>query len=187
MAVGLLSSWYINAHRSFNVISRPKLVEILDNIYAFVQAADMLPDALITSRDIPPDRLALLFIVFAMGSYYNLELPPDDPVAEEYLEKANICLTKFDFMAHHSMPVVQTLVSGLSRYPSSLTVAHHGPSLIVRPRLLLIADFRSLESGKDGDRTWTLWGLTSRIVQAMGLHRDGERWGLPVDAVEERR
>jgi hypothetical protein len=44
-----------------------------------------------------------------------------------------------------------------------------------------------MDSGRNGDSSWPLWGVTMRMVQAMGLHRDGERFGLPPKAVEERR
>lgn len=43
------------------------------------------------------------------------------------------------------------------------------------------------ERGSNGDTAWPLWGLAMRAIQAMGLHRDGENWKLPADAVEERR
>jgi len=44
-----------------------------------------------------------------------------------------------------------------------------------------------MDSGKNGDRAWPLWGLTTRTIQAMGLHRDGEKWRLPQSDIEERR
>lgn len=44
-----------------------------------------------------------------------------------------------------------------------------------------------MDSGKNGESAWPLWGLAARLAQGMGLHRDGERWNLPKDVVEERR
>jgi hypothetical protein len=46
---------------------------------------------------------------------------------------------------------------------------------------------RETEEGRNGDPAWPLWGLAMRIAQAMGLHRDGESWGLPPEVIEERR
>ncbi|RSL70431.1 hypothetical protein CEP53_001841 [Fusarium sp. AF-6] len=44
-----------------------------------------------------------------------------------------------------------------------------------------------LDEGRRGDSAWPLWGLVMRLIQAMGMHRDGDRWNLPKDVVEERR
>lgn len=57
-----------------------------------------------------PDQLALLYIILAIGSYYNLELPPDDSTVEEYLKLSQCCLSKADFMARNTMAGIQTLV-----------------------------------------------------------------------------
>jgi hypothetical protein len=55
------------------------------------------------------------------------------------------------------------------------------------------------EIGRNGDSAWPLWGLAMRLCQAvrppsdgpangqMGLHRDGAKWNLPAETVEERR
>jgi hypothetical protein len=32
-----------------------------------------------------------------------------------------------------------------------------------------------------------MWGMAARIMQAMGLHRDGGRWNLDEREVEQRR
>lgn len=65
-----------------------------------------------TASDERPDcqRLALLFIIFAMGALHSLELPPNDPSAEEYLDLAKRSLAKTDFLTHSTIAAVQTLV-----------------------------------------------------------------------------
>ncbi|RSH94924.1 hypothetical protein EHS25_000008 [Saitozyma podzolica] len=141
----------------FNIVPRNEIVALSDGLYARTREA-----ARVSSKDITADRLALLYIVFAMGSYYNLELPPDDSSVEEYLELSRSCLAKGDFLANNTIAALQTLH----------IMAH----------LQL-----SMDSGRNGDSSWPLWGVTMRMVQAMGLHRDGERFGLPPKAVEERR
>lgn len=51
---------------------------------------------------------------------------------------------------------------------------------------------------KGGDSSWPIWGLSVRIIQAvslicfvanyqMGMHRDGQNWGLPDNILDERR
>lgn len=54
-------------------------------------------------------------------------------------------------------------------------------------RLYLALITRTMDSGRNGDAAWPLWGLVIRTVQAMGLHRDGRRWNLPDADIEERR
>ncbi|WVQ84771.1 hypothetical protein IAT38_006928 [Cryptococcus sp. DSM 104549] len=116
----------------------------------------------VSGKDVPPQDLALLYIVLAMGSYYNLELPPDDPSIEEYLALSKMCLAKGDFMANNTISGLQTL--------------------LIMTHLLLYVD-----CGKNGDPVWPMWGLTARVSQAMGLHRDGSRWNLPEVECENRR
>lgn len=55
-------------------------------------------------------KLALLFIIFAMGSLHSLELPPNDPSGEEYLDLAKRSLAKTDFLTNSTIAGVQTLV-----------------------------------------------------------------------------
>lgn len=46
-----------------------------------------------------------------MGALHNLELPPDDISAEEYLLSSEDCLARGQFMNNNTVPGVQTLVS----------------------------------------------------------------------------
>ncbi|ODN75930.1 hypothetical protein L202_05915 [Cryptococcus amylolentus CBS 6039] len=107
-------------------------------------------------------QLALVYIILAMGTVHNIELPPHDESAEEYLALAKGSLTKGNFLNHGTIAGVQTLV----------TMAHY---------------YLETESGRNGDAAWPLWGLAMSLVVAMGLHRDGAKWDLPEDVVHERR
>lgn len=55
-------------------------------------------------------QLASLFAILALGASHNLELSPDDPIAEDYCEAARNCLVKGNFMVHSTLAGVQTLV-----------------------------------------------------------------------------
>ena len=81
--------------------------EFFNKVYAISERHEM------TSTNVPPHDLALLFVVFAMGSYYNLELPPDDSSIEDCLKISKCCLAKGDFMANSTISAVQTLVRPL--------------------------------------------------------------------------
>jgi hypothetical protein len=116
-----------------------------------------------------PQRLALLFIILAIGSLHNLELPPNDPSADEYLDLAKRSLTKSDFMTNCTIAGIQTLVSYRSQVTTNV-VACHGPLPLVgnaiHPRDPLIV-FRATEKGRNGDSAWPLWGLAMRLLQAV--------------------
>lgn len=56
-------------------------------------------------------KLGLLFIVLALGATHNLELSPNDQIAEDFCTSARNCLTKGHFMTRNTLAGVQTLVS----------------------------------------------------------------------------
>lgn len=57
-----------------------------------------------------PQQLALIYVILAMGTLHNLELPPNDESAEEYLGLAKGCLMKGDFLNNNTIAGVRTLV-----------------------------------------------------------------------------
>jgi hypothetical protein len=146
------------AHSRYDIIPRTKLREIFDKVYDVLTGAPLNRH----SRRAHAQQLALLFIVLAMGALHNLELPPDDHTAEEYLALSRDALDAGDFMINNTIAGVQTL---------SIMAHYH----------------LETEKGRNGDSAWPLWGLAMRIMQAMGLHRDGQRWNLTPELVEERR
>lgn len=44
-----------------------------------------------------------------MGTLYNLELAPNDPISEEFVELARTCLVKDHFLVKNTLAGVQTL------------------------------------------------------------------------------
>lgn len=136
---------------SFNIVAEEKVRNIFDRAYRLAEG--QRPHG---------DELALLFIIFAHGAYYNLELPADDSSIDEYAHVSRCCLAKADFLARNTLACAQTL-------------------------FLMFHLQLSLESGQNGDSGWPLVGLLMRVVQAMGLHRDGKRWALSDEMIEERR
>lgn len=142
---------HVSANASFRIVSEDKVRSIFDRAYGLTD--ERRPHA---------DELALLYVIFATGSHYNLELPADDTSVEEYLHVSRCCLAKADFLARNTLPCAQTL-------------------------FIMFHMHLSLESGQNGDSAWPLLGLVMRVVQAMGLHRDGKRWALPDELIEERR
>lgn len=129
----------------------------MDRVYTYAGGLYASSD-----RRIDHHELALIFVVLAMGTLHDLELGSNDHSALEYLSLSKQSLSRGNFMQHNTIVAVQTLH----------TMAHV---------------HLHTEEGRDGDSAWPIWGLTMRLLIAMGLHRDGFRWGLPEDVVQERR
>jgi hypothetical protein len=154
----------------------------------FVEKAYAAKAMLDTYSRIDVQQLATLFAVLALGASHNLELSPDDQIAEDYCESARNCLVRGNFMTHSTLAGVQTLVGHFNKQAHQLT----SQSLMAHYQL-------QTDRGRDGDSAWPLWGLAMRIAQAvrrdegsllmtqMGLHRDGGKWNLPDEVVEDRR
>lgn len=90
---------------SFDVAPRQRFQPIFESIYEVVKGPQD------TRRSVDPQQLALLYAILAMGTLHHLELPPDDPSAEEYLELVKKCLSKGDFLQYTKIESIQTLVS----------------------------------------------------------------------------
>ena len=57
-----------------------------------------------------PQKMALFFIIIAVGAQYNLELSVNDPLSEHYCLMSQQCLAAGDFMVRNTISGVQTLV-----------------------------------------------------------------------------
>lgn len=69
------------------------------------------------SPKVHPQELALVFILLAQGTLFSLELPLNDPAAEDWLHLSERALVKGNFFANNTIPGVQTLVSLHCIYP----------------------------------------------------------------------
>jgi hypothetical protein len=96
-----------NASASYDIVAEHRLRPVCDDI--FTQKA--LPAPL---RERPTSlfiqRLGLIYVVLAMGALHNLEMPPEDPVVEQYISLAKACLIKSNFLIHTTIAGVQTVV-----------------------------------------------------------------------------
>ncbi|CAK7231872.1 hypothetical protein SBRCBS47491_008076 [Sporothrix bragantina] len=103
--------------------------------------------------------LALLYIVLALGSLTNMELAPDDPASMAYYRLSQQCLVAGKFLVNNSLTTVQAL-SLMAKYTAYVGMP---------------------------DMSWQIRGMAMRIILAMGLHRDGESWGLSPKDLNNRR
>ncbi|WOO78230.1 uncharacterized protein LOC62_02G001781 [Vanrija pseudolonga] len=93
-------SYYRYFAWQYDIVPRAYFEPMFNRIYASRRTAD---------GTIKPAELAVLYIVFAMGAHFSLELPPNDPIATEYLELAQASLVKSNFLVHNTIQCVQTL------------------------------------------------------------------------------
>lgn len=104
-------------------------------------------------------RLALVCVVFALGSMLNLELAADDETSKTYFRLSQQCLVSGKFLVHNSQATVQTLS--------------------------LMAKYAAYAEMKD--TAWQIRGMATRVMLAMGLHRDGKSWNLSSKELNDRR
>ena len=140
-----------NAQSRYEIVTKERLTQVLEGTYGDV-----------SGNSVEPHQLAVLFAVMAIGAHHNLELPPNDPSAEQYCNAARDCLMIGRFLSKSSLAGCQALN----------LMAHYDLATDV---------------GRDGDGAWSLWGMSARMGHAMGLHRDGQSWNLKETVLEERR
>lgn len=114
----LVDAYYRYFTWAWNVSPRETFQPIFDRVFRHPPPRGALDEWL--------QELALVFITLAMGALHNLELPPNDPLAEEFFSLAKSALAKGQFMIHNTLPAVQTLVGSGE---GALTEAHHGALL----------------------------------------------------------
>ncbi|RAK77690.1 uncharacterized protein BO72DRAFT_477267 [Aspergillus fijiensis CBS 313.89] len=151
----LVGSYYRYCAWHHDVAPKASFQKTFDRIYKFAEGVSVSPR-------VNPQEIALVFIVLAQGTLFNIEMPNYDPSAEDWLHLSELALVKGRFLSNNMVAGLQTL------------------HLMAHLHL-------HLDKGGRGDNAWPLWGLVMRLVQAMGMHRDGARWNLPPDVIEERR
>ncbi|KIP07741.1 hypothetical protein PHLGIDRAFT_127425 [Phlebiopsis gigantea 11061_1 CR5-6] len=110
-------------------------------------------------------ELALLFVVFCFGSLTDpgLRAAPDNAEAAQFYQLTRAAMNLEPVLDRPpSVATVQTL---------SLMGIYQG----------LVADENSIEN------TWSLMGLSCKLAQSVGLHRDCARWKLSPAEVQKRR
>ncbi|KAG8884094.1 hypothetical protein FRB98_002619 [Tulasnella sp. 332] len=106
--------------------------------------------------------LSVAFAVLALGVLVDLDRAPYDPQADRFYQLARAALSAESCLENTTISAVQALI--LMSYYNQMTDNKAGPAL-----------------------TWTLNGLAMKLAQSIGLHRDWEKWGLPMEEVSIRR
>ncbi|KAI0891439.1 hypothetical protein F4806DRAFT_302651 [Annulohypoxylon nitens] len=150
----LVESYYRYCAWHHDVAPKASFEKTFDRVYRRAEGD--------SSSLINPQEIALVYIIMAQGTTFNIEMPNYDSSAEDWLHLSERALVKGDFLSNNMVAGLQTL------------------HLMAHLHLIL-------DKGRRGDTAWPLWGLIMRLIQAMGMHRDGDRWNLPQDVTEERR
>ncbi|KAG6853953.1 hypothetical protein C0991_012277 [Blastosporella zonata] len=116
------------------------------------------------TSDLSPRRLALLFMILAVGCLVDLtKRLPDDPDAERYHQLARAALCEIPVMEETNVETITALFYEIWY-------------------LLVFSDKK-----KAAGYAWGLMGLTAKLAQSIGLHRNaGGVKGIP-EEVEKRR
>ncbi|KNZ82068.1 hypothetical protein J132_08251 [Termitomyces sp. J132] len=119
----------------------------------------------IPTPELSPRRLALLFMILAVGCLVDLtHRPPDSPDAERYHQLARASLCEIPVMEETNVETITALFYEIWY-------------------LLVFSDKK-----KAAGYAWGLMGLTAKLAQSIGLHRNsaGGVKGIP-EEVEKRR
>ena len=65
----------------------------------------------VVSPSLNAQEIALVFVIMAQGTMYNIEMPPFDASADHWIRLAELALVKGNFLSNHTLPGLQTLVS----------------------------------------------------------------------------
>ncbi|PBK72608.1 hypothetical protein ARMSODRAFT_931276 [Armillaria solidipes] len=160
-AWALCETYLEHASWSFRPIQRD---EIVDDILtpAYRCAKERKNGTVTAAQIISSHKLAVLFILFAIGSLVDLTLEPYNYESEHY---------------YH-----------LSRAALSLRSLFDSPEIATVQAVVLIASYHGMGGQRyTMDSTWNIMSLGAKLAQSLGLHRDSARWKMDAKTVQRRR
>ncbi|EGO23157.1 hypothetical protein SERLADRAFT_471933 [Serpula lacrymans var. lacrymans S7.9] len=129
--------------------------EFHESIFLRIYHPDLVPD----NGPANSHRLAVLFMVLALGTLMDLDKPSHSQESKQYYQ--------------------------LGRAALSLDSVFEEQSIISIQALFLMCHFMFL-SDIEGPR-WALMGLVVKLAQGIGLHRDSGKWNLESEETQKRR
>ncbi|KAJ7628705.1 fungal-specific transcription factor domain-containing protein [Roridomyces roridus] len=124
--------------------------------------------------------LALLYMIFCFGAFgdTSLPFPTLHGSAQEQDDLPEATGLRDAEYFYRCTKVALALEPVLEGPPSVATVQ----------TLALLATFEGLCGGENSvESTWAILGLSTKLAQSIGLHRDCARWGLKAPEVQKRR
>ncbi|KAF8843214.1 hypothetical protein BDN67DRAFT_964572 [Paxillus ammoniavirescens] len=108
-------------------------------------------------------RLSLLFIMMSIGLLVDLNQQNESPRADVYHRLARASLSEMNLMDEPNLDLLQTLFYMIWY-------------------LLIFSDKSQAVA-----YAWSIMGLTVKLAQSLGLHRDGNRWKVIPEESQRRR
>lgn len=150
--MSMVKAYWENVDWMYNVVPRV----IFDS--------DYLPSVYHSSEPPSPHKLAVVYLVMALGVMFHLERhEPYDPLGDLLFRMGFACLTVNDGLSRASIATVQALC--------------------------LVGNYMLNDRSPNGANAfWPILGIANNTVTALGLHRDGTAFnGLSPYEIEERR
>ncbi|KAH8116341.1 fungal-specific transcription factor domain-containing protein [Phellopilus nigrolimitatus] len=158
-ATELRDIYYQRAAWMYNPISRQQFEE---EVFPHFFNNDFAPPSP-PSDSASSHRLALMFIVLAIGTLMDPNQAPYNLEAEKYHQLARAALFKSSIFDDPTLHAVQALFL-MSYY-------------------LFLADRHGTGSGS----RWIIMGFAVKLAQSIGLHRDSTRWKMEAPETQSRR
>ncbi|KAJ6538087.1 fungal-specific transcription factor domain-containing protein [Mycena capillaripes] len=137
----LCETYYRNGCWTGMPIMQSEIVELLTLIYHNIASEDRHESSAITQQ------MAVLFLVFALASLVDLDLPPYNSEADRYFDLACAALSITPLFENPTVVTVQALTLLACYY------SHGGPRFTM-------------------DGAWSTISLASNLSQRLGLHRE---------------
>ena len=98
---------------SHDVAPKHNFEKTFDRVYTLSNGGSCSPT-------VNAQEIALVFIIMAQGTMYNIEMPTFDSSADDWLHLSELALVKGNFLSNNMIPGLQTLVSYRIRRSGSI-------------------------------------------------------------------
>ncbi|KAF9452456.1 hypothetical protein P691DRAFT_697077 [Macrolepiota fuliginosa MF-IS2] len=157
----LCETYLEQAAWTFRPVKRDEIInDILAPTYRALKAKQV--EGYTSLQGISPHKLAVLYLVFALGTLVDLTIEPYSKEAEMYYDLSRACL--------------------------ALRSVSDSPELATVQAVLLMASYHGMGSKRyTMDSSWVLASVGAKVAQSLGLHRDSARWNMDAKTVQRRR
>ncbi|KAI6001034.1 fungal-specific transcription factor domain-containing protein [Pisolithus orientalis] len=153
----LIQSYFRLGTWIYNPISEQDFNEEIYHIFYERNAHPAADDPLVSHK------LSVMFIVLAIGTFMNTQIPAYSIDAEKYYHLARAALFQRSLLDNPTVSAVQALF------------------------LMTFYLFLSDRHGSSSGSRWVMMGTTIKIAQSIGLHRDPSKWLTDAREILRRR
>jgi hypothetical protein len=130
-----------------------------NDFYGSIYSRVFDPDTGSDHDRIQSHRIAVVYLMLAIGALLDVDAPPQSYDASHYYQLGRAALSVDPIFEEQSIPAIQAL----------LLMSHY----------MFLSDI-------DGPR-WALMGLVVKLAHSCGLHRDSGKWNLGLEETYRRR